>query len=191
MIKSRCRFLQYISIIEMLSRINYTQKNKWLLPIFLFGVLLCWFAAFDQTYKAITLNSKLKNEANKANDLSFNPMYLKRKQAELDLILKGYEVDESWKDRLWIKSSSIAAKANVGVEYAISEAIDKTDSTSIGRLQSLSFYGGFLQLIRLTDSLERVKGIGRISSLQISAPKPDVVSVKSRQLELKVDFKGL
>lgn len=127
----------------MLSGINYTQKNKWLLPVFLVSILLCWFLAFGQTYDAIALNSKLKSDTNKANDLSFNPMYLTRKQNALDVILKGYQVDENWKDKLWIKSSSVAAKANVAVDYKISGIIDEIDTSSVGVVQSLAFYGDF------------------------------------------------
>ncbi|TCC97716.1 hypothetical protein [Pedobacter hiemivivus] len=174
----------------MLSRLDHIQKNKLLLPLFVLGLLLCWFLAFDKTFEAVKLNRKLKEKSEKVNDISFNPAYVQQKLAALNLILKSYKVDEQWNDKLWMQSSAIAAKQNVSVDFTLERPPVEVDSTSVGRSQSLYFYGGFIQLVKLVDTLERSTGIGKISALQVKAPKTDVVGDRGKKCVLRLDFRG-
>lgn len=175
----------------MQSRLDHIQKNKLLLPLFVLGLLLCWFLAFDKTFEAVKLNRKLKGDSERGNDISFNPAYVQQKLAALNLILKSYKVDEQWNDKLWMQSSAIAAKQNVSVDFTLDRPAVEADSTSVGRLQSLHFYAGFIQLVKLVDTLERSNGIGKISALQVKAPKTDLAGDRGKKCVLRLDFKGI
>ncbi|RQO69374.1 hypothetical protein DBR43_14910 [Pedobacter sp. KBW06] len=172
-------------------KLNYIQKNKLLLPLVGIGLLLSWFLAFSKTFDAILLHRKLNVDTVQENDISFNPVYVQRKQAALDRILKGYQVGEDWSDLLWMRGSEIAAKHRVGIEYTAANTSSESDSTTVGRLQSLKFYGNFVQLVKLIDTLEKTSGIGKISAMQIKAPKQDLLNDSARKNMLSLDFKGL
>lgn len=175
----------------MLNNLDPIKKNKLLLPAFVVGLLLCWFLAFSNTFETVKLNRKLKEEAEKGNDLSFNPAHVQQKLAALNLILKSYKVSTQWNDELWMRSSAIAARQNVGVGFTLDKPDADVDSTSVGKSQSLYFYGGFVQLVKLIDTLERTRGIGKISTLQVKAPKADVVGDRGEKCVLRLDFKGM
>lgn len=175
----------------MFPKLNYTQKSKLLVPLFCIGILLCWFLAFSKTYEAVKLNTKLNGDVMKESDLSFNPVYLQRKRDALDKILKSYQVGVNWNDQLWMKGSAIAAHQNVGVDYTMAKPLAEVDSNAVGLVQSLYFYGNYKQLVQLVDTLEHISGIGKISALQVKAPKPDLSGDRADQNMLRLDFKGL
>jgi hypothetical protein len=178
----------------MLNRLDPIKRNKLLLPLFVVGLLLCWFMAFSKTFDALKLNRKLKMESDKSNDISFNPAHVQQKLAALNLILKSYKVKEDWHDQLWMQSSSIAARQNVPVDFTLDKPSVDSDSTSVGklqRMQSLYFYGGFIQLVKLVDTLEHTMGIGKISGLQIKSPKSNLIGDKGKKCVLRLDFRGM
>lgn len=177
----------------MLKNFSYTQKNKLLFPAVGIGVLLCWFFALGKTFESIHLNQRLnKDSETSAKDLSFNPLHTERKLKALDAILKGYRVRESqWRNDLWFKASSIAVKQNVSIDYTLNTPVLERDSTAVGLDQSLYFYGGYTPLVKLIDSLEKIKGIGKIFSVEIKAPFKDLVNEKKDKAVLKIDFKGI
>src|SRR5690349_12768753 len=113
----------------MLNRLDPIQKKKLLLPLFVLGLLLCWFLAFNKTFDAIKLNRKLKEESEKGNDISFNPAHVQQKLAALNEILKSYKVSEQWNDELWLQSSAVAARQNVLVDFTLDKPSDEVDST--------------------------------------------------------------
>ncbi|TDQ11576.1 hypothetical protein [Pedobacter metabolipauper] len=175
----------------MLNNFTYIQKNKMLLPVFVIGLLLCWFLAVNKTVDAISLNHKLNNEQQEENDLSFNPAYIQRKSAALDQILKSYQVGDQWNDQLWMQSSAIAAKQNVAVDFTLNKPPAEVDTTSVGSNQSLFFYGNYVQLAKLIDTLERTPGIGKIAALQVKLKKSDLSAGEVGKCVLRLDFKGL
>lgn len=175
----------------MLNRFSYVQKNKLLLPLLGVGLLLCWFLAFDKTFEAVKLNNKLTDDSRLGNDISFNPSYVQRKLSALDKILKSYKVAEDWNDKLWMQSSAVATKQNVGVDFVLNKASNEADSTSAGKTQALYFYSNYVQLVKLVDTLESLPGIGKIAALQVKAPKADPTDDKSKKCVLRVDFRGL
>lgn len=177
----------------MFKKFSYVQRNKMLLPLAGIGVILCWFLAFSNTFEAMALNRKLNRESLPVGgDVSFNPAHAQRKLMALDSILKGYEVKKSrWNDDLWMRTSSIAAKYDVGIEYMAGKDIVERDSTVIGSLQTLHFYGGYVQLVKLIDTLEGVPGIGKISALQVKAPKKSYGSDEVGECVLRLDFRAV
>jgi|GEM_PF-451954 len=178
----------------MLNNLDPIKKNKLLLPAFVAGLLLCWFLAFSKTFDAVKLNQKLRGDAEKESDISFNPTHVQEKLAALNLLLKSYKVSDDWNDQLWMQSSAIAARQNVGVDFTLDKPTEDVDTATVGKsqkAQSLYFYGGFIQLIKLVDTLERTRGIGKISALQIKAPKADLVGERGKMCVLRLDFGGV
>lgn len=175
----------------MSAKFSYTNRKKMLLPLFGLGLLLSWFLAFSKTFEAVTLHSKLSAKSDQGNDLSFNPVYVQRKQVALDQLLNGYGVGDDWNDHLWMKVSEIAAKRNVSIDYTATKPPIEKDSVAVGMTQSLYFYGNYVQLVRLIDTLESISKIGKISSLQLKAPNPDILNERAGKNILRLDFKGL
>jgi len=176
----------------MFKNLSYTQKNKLLLPLAGVGLLICWFFAFGKTYQAVKLNYELAIEQQVVTDLSFNPEHTQRKLSALTVILKAYHVKEGdWSNDLWMKSSALAMKQQVGIDYTITKPLAEKDTTSLGINQTLYCYGNYVQLVKLLDTLERTNGIGRISGLQIKAPKDDANGERAAQCTMKLEFKGL
>ncbi|MNV74172.1 hypothetical protein D3C71_1673730 [compost metagenome] len=90
-----------------------------------------------------------------------------------------------------MKVSEIAAKRNVSIDYTATKPPIEKDSVTIGMTQSLHFYGNYVQLVRLIDTLESVSKIGKISGLQLKAPNPEILNERAGKNVLRLDFKGL
>jgi len=178
----------------MINKLNYRQRNKLLLPLTAFGLLLCWFFAFSKTFDAICLHHSFEQEAAglAQNDLSFNPVHAQKKLNALNEIIKAYRVNpEQWHNDIWLKVSAVAGARNVSIDYTLTQPPIERDSTAVGVNQSLHFYGGYAELVKLMDTLERMPGIGKVSAVQMKAPLKDLLSERKDKCVLKVDFKGI
>lgn len=176
----------------MLKKLNYTQKNKLLLPVLGLGLVLCWFFALNKTVEAIQLNRELKSQSVASNDISFNPVHTQRKLDALQGILKSYRVKPAdWSNDLWMKASALAMKQHVGIDYVMTKPALEKDTTTIGAMETINCYGNYTQLIKLVDTLERIPKIGRISALQIRAPKEEVIGERVHQCVLSLEFRGI
>lgn len=161
------------------------------MPLTIVGFIMAWILAFSNTFHAFLLNRTLAEASTVSADLSFNPKYLLRKQVALNHILKGYEVDKDWSDQLWLRCSALASSQNVGLDYTLTKPMNEMDSTKVGIVQSLYFYGNYRQLLKLMDTLEKSPGIGKISAIQVKAPKPDLQNERANKNILRIDFKAL
>lgn len=176
----------------MLDRFSYNQKYKALLPAAGIGLLICWYCSFSRTVEAVQRNHQLQAAAADHSDISFNPAYSERKRKALSEILKSYRVsDAEWSNELWMKASSMAARQDIHIAYARAAAPAATDTITAGKKETLYGYGGYLQLVRLLDTLEKTPHIGRISGLQIRIPKEDGSGVKRASCMMRVDFRGI
>lgn len=175
----------------MFKRLNNVRKNKLLLPVAVVAMVLCWFLAFNKTFKAVQINQQLSGQVPSAEDIAFNPAHAERKLAALGQILKSYRVNEAeWSNQLWMKASAVAIKQNVGIDYTLTKPTAGKDTTAIGVTETLHCYGNYQQLVKLIDTLERIAAIGKISALQVKAPKEDVVGERASQCVLKIEFRG-
>lgn len=175
----------------MFNRLSYIRKNKLLIPATVVALLLCWFLAFNKTYQAIQINRQLSSQIPSEEDIAFNPAHTQRKLAALQNILKSYRVNEAeWSNQLWMKASAIAMKQNVGIDYTMTRPEVEKDTTAIGVSETLYCYGNYQQLVKLIDTLEKMPSIGRISALQVKAPKEDATGERAKQCVLKVEFRG-
>lgn len=175
-----------------MKKLNYKQKNKLLLPVAGAGLLICWFFAFNKTLEALSLHTELSKQQPGVDNIAFNQLHASNKQDALNSIIKSYQVKEAdWSNELWMKASEMAMKEHVGIEYTVTKPVAEKDSTVLGLNQTLNYYGGFTQLVRLVDTLEKTNKIGRIMALQIIAPKEDVIGERSGKSLMKIEFKGI
>lgn len=156
------------------------------------GIVLCWYFAFSNTFEAIKLHSELKGQSAVAEDLSFNPVHTEKKLAALKDILKSYRINPSdWSNELWMKSSAMAMKQQVGIDYTRSKPVVEKDTTAVGAFETLYCYGHYIQLVKLIDTLERTSGIGKVSAIQIKAPKEETTGNRAGQAILRMELRGI
>jgi hypothetical protein len=179
----------------MFNKISYSQKNKLLVPVILVLVILCWLLAFNKTFEAIRMHAQLSDNNPPGDidqDVSFNPNYLKRKLHALDLILESYSVNEKqWIDDVWLTVSALAASKKVDIDFTATKPITEIDSNTAGVRQSLLFYGDYLSLVKLLDTLEHTSRIGRISGVQISSQSKEVQTGTVDKCKMEVRLQGL
>ena len=155
----------------MFSKLNYVQKNKLLPAAIILLFTFCWFLSFDQTYEVIKIHNKFNNTTD-LEVVSFNPDYSKRKLNALNAILQSYNVNKNrWSNDVWLTVSSLALSKKVDIDFAAKEPGDESDSTSLGVKQSFFFFGNYVQLVKLIDTLEHTPRIGQISDVQIKIQK--------------------
>lgn len=176
----------------MLRKLSYKQKNKLLLPVAAAGLLICWFFAFNKTAEALSLHGELSKQQPGNDNISFNQLHAERKLDALNKILKSYQVKEAdWSNELWMKTSDLAMKEHIGIDYTAMKPLAEKDSLLLGLNQIVNCYGNFTQLVKLVDTLERTNKIGRIMALQITAPKEDAVGEHSGKCVMRIEFKGI
>jgi transcriptional/translational regulatory protein YebC/TACO1 len=172
----------------MLKSLSYHLKNKLLISGVVLLAILSWNLAFRKTYNAIALNSELRNKMERKSDLSINPDYLKRKHQVLSQVLKHYTLDSTqWKNDFWLKVSRVAASKEVSITYNPSAYKAKGDSVSQIVKQEIAFKADFKKLVSLLDSLERIEGVGFItSSIFLKEKKLNIEEAEN--LYLKTSF---
>jgi hypothetical protein len=175
----------------MFKRLSYATKNKLLIAGAILLLLLSWLFAFTKTYHAITLNKKLKQVAVEKNNLAYNPEYLKKKLTAINNILDKYSVDSTeWKNEFWLNISSLASKQSLDVIYQPENNLTITDSASNKLKQSIQFRGNYHNLIRLLDTLEKSKGLGRIVSARFVKEKKEFNDKGDEKIILTTDFQA-
>jgi hypothetical protein len=138
----------------------------------------CYELAFKKTITAWQINRQLKSQLARSFDVSFQPEYNRRKNANLDRLLNLYKADTiNFRSSIIGKISSIAEKENVKLSDVPSP--DSFYRTQRFLIQKLSFEGDYFGLIKVLDDLHNTSGIGvlRSASLRsmnnINAPKND------------------
>jgi hypothetical protein len=179
----------------MFSNIDFTQKNKFFTPAIIVLVIVCWFLAFNKTYQTIKIYYQLNSDIQPGKDfqdLSFNPKYNDRKLRALNDILKSYDVNKKqWSNDVWLSVSSLAASQKVAVDFTATKPPIEVDSNSVGVKQTFLFYGDYLNLVKLLDTLEHTSKIGRISGLLIKVQKEDINLAAVDKCKLEVTLQGL
>lgn len=119
--------------------------------------------AFKRTIEAWQLNHKLKDQLSASTNLSYQPDYQKRKNANLDKVIRRYQADT-----LILRSNSIAVVANVASKYNVrlSELPVQGESPNEESfmIQKITFEGDFYSLTKTLHELQSTKDIGIVSS---------------------------
>ena len=119
--------------------------------------------AFKRTIAAWQLNHKLKDQLSSSMNLSYQPDYQKRKNANLDRINERYQADTlTFRTNSINIISGIAAKHNVKLsEVPMQDQAFHSDKFII---QKLTFEGDYSLLTKMLHDLHDARNIGVIRS---------------------------
>jgi len=151
-------------------------------------LLASYQLAFKKTVEAWELNKQLKNQLTQTTDLSFQPGYLERKNANLTTILNLYKTDTTtFRSNTITTIASIAEKEDVKLsEVPLEDPLYHTDRFII---QKLSFEGSFFALTKVFNQLQTTKGVGvvRSATYKLTGAKSNNDAVKKLVLEVYLE----
>jgi hypothetical protein len=132
-------------------------------------ILLLWLGyqlALKKTMEAWQLNKQLKSQLAQSADLTVQPAYTERKNYNLDIIINRYKTDTvQFRSNIINIIASIAEKQGVKLsEVPLQDPLFHTDKYIV---QKLSFEGGYFDLIKTLDQLQKTTGIGIVRSVGI------------------------
>ncbi len=157
----------------MLKNLTYQTKNRLLLLGAALLLLLSWPLALRKTFDSISLHHDLNRRRADKSDLSYNPQYLSEKDRTLDHLLSRYTLDSAeWKNEFWLKVSGAATGKGITVNYTPEQMklMADTGKSKVIR-QNISFSAGYGKLMALLDTLERMEGVGFVSSAKFERVK--------------------
>ncbi|MXV50398.1 hypothetical protein GS399_05385 [Pedobacter sp. HMF7647] len=169
---------------------SFVVKNRLLWAAAACLLLLSYRLAISPTLDELSRYNRLATEAEQGASLAFSPQFLERKDHLLDSVLKVYRVDSTeWRNDFWLKVSRIGSRNNCDVVYEPQTENYLTDSLSVVAKQEIVMNGEFRQLIVSLDSLEHLKGCGKIYSLALKRrDEPGMKDQKDRQVGMLLRF---
>jgi hypothetical protein len=149
-------------------------------------LLISYQLAFKKTVEAWQISKQLKAQIAQASDLSIQPAYLDRKNANLSKIIGFYKTDTiAFRNNIISTISSIAEKEHVKLsEVPLQDPLYHNDKFIV---QKLSFEGGSFALIKVLDQLEKTRGIGISRSVSFKKMKSNL-NTNMDKLSLDVYF---
>jgi hypothetical protein len=151
-------------------------------------IILLWLGyklAFKQTLQAWQINRQLNAQLEQSANLSYQPGYLQRKNANLNKVINLYKADTAtFRNNSISIISSIAEKENVKLsEVPPQDPFFNTDKFIV---QKLSFEGDFFSLSQTLHDLQNVNGIGMIRSASYKLTGNGVNPNEVKKLVLEV-----
>ncbi len=150
-------------------------------------LLISYQLAFKKTIEVWQINKQLNAQIAQASDLSTQPAYLDRKNANLSKIIGFYKTDTvAFRSNTINTISSITEKENVKLsEVPLQDPLYHNDKFII---QKLSFEGDFFALIKVIDQLQATKNIGEIRSCTFKTVVNKSTNRDVKQLFVEVYF---
>jgi len=176
----------------MWNRLDTSKKNGIAIGLMILVGYLAYQLSFKATIEAIWLNGELsKREV--AGEMDGVSVQLRRKDTFYKKVLKGYELSaEDVQGKMWQAISGIAAEKGVEVGFGqVANSQILLDSVALKNgifRQEFTIRGDYVGLVRLADSVNKTRGIGKISSLVITVPKD---AGEERELVVKLGMVGI
>ncbi|QHS56503.1 hypothetical protein GWR56_13500 [Mucilaginibacter sp. 14171R-50] len=146
-------------------------KNKYAFPVaVVLFCCICYQAAFRKTLLAWRLNQQFKTELTAGAGAGAQPGFMLRKQKNLQLIADRYSLDSvGFRSAVITRTALIAGQRNITVKEIPEEAAAlQTSSTAVERV---NFAGGYANLLRALQDMERAGGIGMVRSVKFYLPR--------------------
>ena len=164
---------------------QYLKKEYILIAATVITLIICYHLAFKKTITAWQINKQLKAQLVQSADVSIQPGYIQRKNANLDRILNLYKADTvNFRSNIISKISSIAEGENVKVSEVPSQ--DPVYHNMLFTIQKLSFEGDYTHLMMLLNQLQKTDGIGIIRAAEFKTRSAISGSEKMEKLDLKI-----
>ena len=148
---------------------------------------LCYQLAFKATIEAWHVNRQLTQQLTQSADLSYQPAYLERKNANLNKLLNRYKTDTvAFRSNIISTIASIAEKQNVKLsEVPVQDPLYHTDQVLI---QKLDFEGDFFSLTKVLKQLQQTAHIGMVRAVTYRTIKMDSGTSAVKKLVLEIYF---
>ncbi|MGY3214534.1 hypothetical protein [Mucilaginibacter sp. HD30] len=147
----------------MLKRIQIRKEHLFVAGVVLL-LLIGYQLDFKKTIEAWQINRKMKEQQALGADLSYQPGYLKRKNANLDNEISRYRADTAAFRNSSIGTISIIAEKQ-GVKLSGVPVQDASFNTEKVIVQKLTFEGDFFAITKTLNDLQKTKDIGVIRSV--------------------------
>jgi len=172
----------------MLKKLPFKKNHLLIAGIF----ILLWIGynlAFKLTIAAWQINRQLKTQLRQSADISYQPAYLERKNANLSKIINLYRADTvSFRNNSISIISGIAEKENVKLsEVPTQDPFYHTDQFII---QKLGFEGVFFSLTKVFKQLQATNNIGiiRSATYKLTGLKTNMDNDKKLMLEVCLEL---
>lgn len=145
--------------------------------------------AFKKTVEAWQLHSSLKKQIVQSSDVSYQPGYLERKNANLEKIIGLYMADTAnYRSNIL----SVISKIAEGEQVKLSEVPSQQPAfhTSEFTIQQLKFEGDYFTLERTLNKLQQTSGAGILRSAKISSISnhADVGEIKKTGMDVFLEI---
>lgn len=166
-------------------RLSAIRKPYFVVAGSLLLATICYELAFKKTFEAWQTHVHLAQEALQASDISTAPVYLARKNSNLDQIINTYKMDSvNFRNNVVNKIADLAEQQKV--KFTIIPADDPLYHTPRFILQKLDFEGDFFSLLKLSNQLQETSGIGMLRSVSWKAKKLAQNDARDKKLVLEV-----
>jgi hypothetical protein len=178
----------------MWKNLTYTQKNRVLIVAAILLLYIAYVFAFKNTVNAIQLNKQLQAEQNADHAMDSSFPQLSRKNSFYTNALKAYYVkNNDYENRLWQVLSDLAIEQKVKINFSPKPQA-QTDTTTLQKgllVQQFAFKGNYFNLVKLLDTLDKSKAIGKISTLKLMRPKDQDTKKMNGELGLQLSIVAL
>jgi hypothetical protein len=166
---------------------QYLKREYILIGATVILLIACYQLAFKKTITAWQINKQLKAQLAQSSDVSIQPGYIQRKNANLDRILDLYRADTiNFRSNIITEISSVAEDVNVKLSEVPTQ--DPTYYNTWFLAQKLSFEGDYFSLMKLFNRLQKTNGIGIIRAAELRVISPTNGSEKVKNPTLKIYF---
>ena len=168
---------------------RYFKKEYVFISAIIILLITCYQFAFKETISAWQLNKQLRYQLQQSSDVSMQPGYIERKNANLSRILDLYKADTlDFRNNAISKISSVAETDNV----KLAEAPTRDPIYSNGQffIQRLDLEGDYFSLMKVFDRLGQIKDAGIVRSV-VFKQKRDRKKEKGKDLVMELYFEVL
>jgi len=165
------------------------KKEYLLIAATLILLLVSYRFAYKNTIEAWALNKELIIKLAQSNDLSYQPGYLERQEANLNKIVNSYKADTAlFRSNIISTIAAIAEKENVKLTgVPVQDAAYHTDHFIVEKLE---FEGDFFSLVKVADQLQNTQNIGimRCEDFKTISDRSGTNEVKKLVLEIYLEI---
>jgi hypothetical protein len=168
---------------------SYKTRNRLLFITAPLLLIFCYFLALKPTVDAVGLNKNLHKQVDQVNHLSADPVAEADRLRRINTILNQYKADTTaWRDGFWMQASHLASINAISIIYDQKNSIQTVGNDSMISGLEIQFVGKYHNLLRLIDSMEKSRGLGLLSSLEMSRTA-DVSNTTDKNVIAKTRFK--
>jgi hypothetical protein len=175
-----------------MNKLTVKQKSGLFIVAMVLVAYIAYHFSFRHAIAAIQLNHQLSAEKDKEFEVADSFPQLEKQNAFYIAALKSYQVKGGEREtKIWQAVSGMAVAKNVGISY-LPTAQNLSDTTAFQKhkiIQQFQFKGAYNNLIKLLDTINRTKDIGKITELELTRLEEEIS--KQNELKLRITIAGI